>query len=712
MVVCTSLFDVSSNISNLFLTHSTFTRFKVSNVYIKQSLLTMIGIIPPPWDHNFLVMMMSSSVSSAWHSSIGIIAAIGLLVLGPPSLQKKIKRAKKPDVCNPKKIRPLLNQWNVLTMLALSVAVLLGRGASTHAASTIDIKEVQQEDHLFQGDFTKGMGKVTARLLRGGSQDPETLLDDAPSIIFDMKDLLSTQLAKLDKMQESYKTGDLEAVGDTMKSLIGDYNGFKQLVSDASKISPELALPDIGGMVSEDFDVESVPTSALVELFDPDVYSLMAEHLHDFIPVLEKTGLTLLNLKNHRKLNEEDDSGGSDANAYFGSDYPNSYGTGSKKTDLHHRDFHKRSLIEIEKIERQLLSTTKKIKAKHSTSMFPRRLMNELNMSGRDHHRRLIENDPACQQCQEGDSGCSTCDRLRNCVNQLEPYDYAVLFAGTGFINEEGKLRVGSGSLKLFDAEASLTKKIVKIKELAAASQSTDTDECKELLEEFHTACDVDTCSNANDESFQMTVDDVCDAVNSPDLFDMEVIAEVFDDFGKIGGSYFLTEEFQTKAVNAYGYGGHGLCDVEWYDNTNRCPYLPEVSGTGKDGGYYSGDVIEKIVLPYWSDTPLSAILQDCGQLCAKDRDCEFWVREISANPDTGNTENTCILKKNKSYPWIVASYYYTGDKSQHCDGTTNNIKEWCRDHFEENLKVDYFNEWSKSVKPGKLFAEYDRRQC
>jgi hypothetical protein len=56
---------------------------------------------------------------------------------------------------------------------------------------------------------------------------------------------------------------------------------------------------------------------------------------------------------------------------------------------------------------------------------------------------------------------------------------------------------------------------------------------CVEVLQHFHSACDLSdsSCSQANQQSFQSTASQVCDAVHSPIKLKFEATGDEFDGF-------------------------------------------------------------------------------------------------------------------------------------------------------------------------------------
>jgi hypothetical protein len=96
-----------------------------------------------------------------------------------------------------------------------------------------------------------------------------------------------------------------------------------------------------------------------------------------------------------------------------------------------------------------------------------------------------------------------------------------------------GSFSVAVSDLALFDADGGLSSKLQDLRNKVASSSSDNPDDCNAILSQFHTACDPsqESCSQSNQQSFQVTVDQVCAAVNSPTKLKFEAIGDEFDGF-------------------------------------------------------------------------------------------------------------------------------------------------------------------------------------
>ena len=80
--------------------------------------------------------------------------------------------------------------------------------------------------------------------------------------------------------------------------------------------------------------------------------------------------------------------------------------------------------------------------------------------------------------------------------------------------------------IDVFNARNELNQKMADIKELAQLTdEGEDYEEnCNKLLSELVTACGEGSCSNPNEYSFQLSVNEVCQAVDTPIKFGIEAM--------------------------------------------------------------------------------------------------------------------------------------------------------------------------------------------
>ena len=156
-----------------------------------------------------------------------------------------------------------------------------------------------------------------------------------------------------------------------------------------------------------------------------------------------------------------------------------------------------------------------------------------------ERHKRRLQSIEVCEhrQCTSDDTG--DCERLRGCIDEMSNYDVALLFVRgnieTDLQNEKfGHLKKDIFS---FDADFNITQKIARIRGLVLKS------DCTNLLPEFHSPCSPlqTSCDAQKSHSFQLSIDDVCDAVHTPTkLFFPNISLELDGYWGNDGKSALL----------------------------------------------------------------------------------------------------------------------------------------------------------------------------
>ena len=134
-----------------------------------------------------------------------------------------------------------------------------------------------------------------------------------------------------------------------------------------------------------------------------------------------------------------------------------------------------------------------------------------------------------------------------------------VLIAG-GFIDKEpesdtfANFTVSAENLNFFDADAGVRQKLLAIQGLAEGEVNKGN--CVAVLEQIFTACDPDQaeCTDPNTESFQVSTDAVCDAVNTPTKLLLEAIGEEFDGF--IDADYDASRKFDSLDIASFRING------------------------------------------------------------------------------------------------------------------------------------------------------------
>jgi hypothetical protein len=95
-----------------------------------------------------------------------------------------------------------------------------------------------------------------------------------------------------------------------------------------------------------------------------------------------------------------------------------------------------------------------------------------------------------------------------------------------------GDFTISVGDLKLFNLEQDMKTRLEEVKNLIS-THNNPYNQCEAVLKYFHSSCDPskNSCSNANQQSFQVTVDQVCAAVNSKTKLKFASMGDEFDNF-------------------------------------------------------------------------------------------------------------------------------------------------------------------------------------
>ena len=176
--------------------------------------------------------------------------------------------------------------------------------------------------------------------------------------------------------------------------------------------------------------------------------------------------------------------------------------------------------------------------------------------------RKNAIGDVCSPQCEVNDMTCN-CKKLFDCVQNMTEYDLAVLIAG-GYVDTNtgsatyGELNIHASNLNLYQFDVGIKQKLADVKALAIPSRNPT--QCTAVLEQFYSACDPtkDSCSNANQQTFQVTVDQVCDAVNTRTKLKFEAIGDEYDGFVDKAGSCKSTVTFVAFVSIMDGLLSHG----------------------------------------------------------------------------------------------------------------------------------------------------------
>ena len=126
-----------------------------------------------------------------------------------------------------------------------------------------------------------------------------------------------------------------------------------------------------------------------------------------------------------------------------------------------------------------------------------------------------------------------------------------------------GQLLVNDmNDIDVFDARNKLNQKMAEIERLAQLPEEDEDyeDNCNALLSELVTACGDGSCSNPNQYSFQLSVTEVCQAVDTPIKFGIEQMVrrkalffyrECINDYhSRVGFTIFATGHIMEAVYN------------------------------------------------------------------------------------------------------------------------------------------------------------------
>ncbi|KAL7553929.1 hypothetical protein ACHAWF_017286 [Thalassiosira exigua] len=352
--------------------------------------------------------------------------------------------------------------------------------------------------------------KALSRRLRGRQENPS-------DIIPEVHNMIKGQLDSVQTLHKMYEDGDDASFAASIRTLFGE----ESTNSGLRKNSRELVAQghteeDLAPMKS--FDWDDVPDSQIVELFKPsDLMSDHVEPLQHLDGILDDFRLILQEMKTNPRRHLKDD-------------LPK--GPRSSRQDFP--------------------SGTNRMP--HWTKAGNRPKLPKLKQFGDNddvasqNHRRLNGLPPVCTtQCAPTDESC-LCERLAGCVQQMGHYDLSLLFSN-GYIEEDtssssfAEFTVSDDDLRLFnvgDDAFSTFETIMNTSKTIDATSSSET--CTKFLEQFHQSCDPlsgSTCSTENVQSFQLSVNEVCDATYSPTKLLFSAIGNKFDGYASTDGKCF-----------------------------------------------------------------------------------------------------------------------------------------------------------------------------
>eukprot|EP00956_Cyclotella_meneghiniana_P043079 scaffold252072_cov169-Cyclotella_meneghiniana.AAC.1 len=154
------------------------------------------------------------------------------------------------------------------------------------------------------------------------------------------------------------------------------------------------------------------------------------------------------------------------------------------------------------------------------------------------HQERVEALGDRCKSgCDVDDEQCN-CKMLFGCVREMTSYDIAVLIAG-GYLDSNpssdtyGNFTISDNYLNLYDADDGVIDKLQYLKGRATDANAGNKNICQDVMQNLFSACNPneETCTDPNSQSFALSAEEVCDAVNTRKKLLFETIGDEFDGF-------------------------------------------------------------------------------------------------------------------------------------------------------------------------------------
>lgn len=375
-----------------------------------------------------------------------------------------------------------------------------------------------------------------SRRLRGGA-DHRDLIDD-------IQNIMQAQLENVQSMQKMYQDGDVKGLSDAVKSIIGDGTALIEASKDDDAKSSQVSFPVEELDLTAIHELNDIPDSQIAEFFQPQMVEDIAVQMQDVVAVLKdvKSVLHTSSVSQRRlKSNLFGEKQNEHEPFQFDQD-PFKFGANGKNSAPW--DFLRSQNImqKPQMLGRSRLPDISKFvhQGNDANSVNRRLKVNE-------RHNRRLQDMLVCQPTCASDDATCNCDRLLGCVDDMSDYDIALLFVGRYIDNDPTSENFADfiADVNLYDADFNITQRIKSIRTHASSR------DCSLLLPELHTACDPSndsSCSDPNDRSFQLSIEDVCDAVNNPTKLLLTSISGELDGYwGEDGMCLHLCEFFVTS---------------------------------------------------------------------------------------------------------------------------------------------------------------------
>ena len=367
------------------------------------------------------------------------------------------------------------------------------------------------------------------------------------------------------------KVGDKESAAVSLRSTVGNTDNLVQATEETKQISTGLNhLPEpVYDIPNANLDLDNIPNSMLGEFIQPKVFNQLHNFMKDFSDFVDQMDFSYISTADSHSHFSRKQPAAKDEPFQFG------FGSNSYQFDqssfmfnsdsFGNFDFGGLGARNAQDIHKKMKSAIKGFsmpKLSNFVSVHDHAAVMEKHQA-----RETALGDVCIPLCQVNDAQCN-CNKLFDCVQNMTEYDLAVLTAGGYIDNTSGSSTYGEFRIQvnklvssffqnfaftlitystcltallyiqnLFNFER-IGEKLQQVKSLVNISSSSDSTQCTNILKQFYSACDPtkQSCSIANPQTFQVTVDQVCDAVNTRTKLKFEAIGDEFDNFvDKIG---------------------------------------------------------------------------------------------------------------------------------------------------------------------------------
>ena len=352
-------------------------------------------------------------------------------------------------------------------------------------------------------------------------------------------------------MQKMYDDGDDQGLASALKSII----------DEGSALANARAVPIPTMELDSRLELEDIPNSQVVEYYQPELMKQIMDRVQDAIQTLEAAKHSYQSNQSHRMLKSKAQDRkrhnptsppsnipvhSSPRSNIFDNDFAEPLSSittaslGSEREEYNHESSGGHSnerysgfnnKVSFEKVMRQARAAAHSRmpdfgKLIHSTSDADDSSNRRLRVL--EKHQRRTEALEVCRPKVDINDSTSNCQKLVGCIEDMTDYDLALLFV-EGYVEtnpDNENFANFTANINLFDAHFDILGKIGRIREYAA-----DLSNCGKLLSELHSPCNPleNSCSDPNKQSFQLSIDDVCDAVNTPVKLLLSSISEKMD---------------------------------------------------------------------------------------------------------------------------------------------------------------------------------------